>query len=125
MTVGDRIRKLRPNLAISQVELAQKVGISKQTLYKYETNIVTNIPSDKIEQIAEILKTSPCYLMGWDEKKYSGATKNLIDVNSEPILSKIINCYDKMDDIGRNELADQAEYLLTKHHKSKLNSMVG
>ncbi len=125
MTVGDRIRKLRTSLGISQVELAQKAKISKQTLYKYETNIVTNIPSDKIEHIAEILKISPCYLMGWEEKKYSDTIKNFIDANPEPILNKIIDCYDKMDNIGRNELADQAEYLLTKHRKSKPNSMVG
>ena len=41
MTVGDRIRKQREQLGISQTELAEKVKISKQTLYKYETNIIT------------------------------------------------------------------------------------
>lgn len=46
MTVGDRIRKQRELLGFSQTELAEKVNISKQTLYKYEKNIITNIPSD-------------------------------------------------------------------------------
>lgn len=67
MTVGERIKKQRELLGISQTELAKKVNISKQTLYKYETNIIINIPSDKIEEIAKILYVSPSYLMGWDD----------------------------------------------------------
>ena len=51
MTIGDRIKKQRELLGISQVELAEKMKVSKQTLYKYENNIITNIPSDKIEII--------------------------------------------------------------------------
>ena len=65
MTVGQRIRTRREELNIGQTELADKVGISKQTLYKYENDIVTNIPSDKIEKIADHLDTTPNYLMGW------------------------------------------------------------
>lgn len=69
MTVGDRIKREREKRGFSQVELAKKAKISKQTLYKYETNVVTNIPSDKIEKLSEILEISPCYLMGWDIKE--------------------------------------------------------
>ena len=48
MTVGERIKKIRQQNAISQTELANACKISKQTLYKYENNIITNIPFDKI-----------------------------------------------------------------------------
>ena len=50
------------------MDLAEKAKISKQRLYKYENNIVTNIPSDVLEVIAYHLEVSPAYLMGWDEK---------------------------------------------------------
>lgn len=66
MTVGERIRDLREQLGISQVDFANKIKVSKQTLYKYENNIITNIPSDKIESAARIGNVSPAYLMGWD-----------------------------------------------------------
>ncbi len=66
MTIGERIRQLRENNGISQTSLAEQSGISKQTLYKYETGIITNIPSDKIETIAKLLHSSPAYIMGWD-----------------------------------------------------------
>ena len=54
MTIGDRIKKLRNQIGLSQTELAIKSNSSKQTIYKYENNIVTNIPSDKIEILYEI-----------------------------------------------------------------------
>lgn len=72
MEIGDRIKKCREILDISQTELAEKAGISKQTLYKYENNIITNIPSDKIEKLASLLKTTPAYLMGWESPNDMG-----------------------------------------------------
>lgn len=67
MTKGERIKQLRLNNGISQTELAERIGQSKQTVYKYENNIVTNIPSDMIEKIALVLNTTPSYLLGWEE----------------------------------------------------------
>lgn len=67
MTIGERIKQLRQQQGVSQVKLAETVHISKQTLYKYENNIVTNIPSDKIEYIAKALQTTPSFLMGWED----------------------------------------------------------
>lgn len=66
MTVGERIKELRTKLGINQVDFADKINISKQTLYKYENNVITNIPIDKIEVIAQTFNISPAYLMGWD-----------------------------------------------------------
>ena len=33
MTVGDRIKELRLKLGLSQVDFADKINVSKQTLY--------------------------------------------------------------------------------------------
>ena len=66
ISVGLRIKQLREQKGLSQIELAEKIGVSKQNLYKYETGIITNIPSDKIEAIAEVLNVSPASVMGWD-----------------------------------------------------------
>lgn len=69
MTVGERIKYVREQAGISQVDFAVRMNVSKQTLYKYENNIVTNIPSDKIETAAKICNVSPAYLMGWTERE--------------------------------------------------------
>ncbi|MBS6517492.1 MAG: helix-turn-helix domain-containing protein [Clostridium sp.] len=66
LTIGERIKELRERLGMSQVDFATKINVSKQSLYKYENNIITNIPSDKIEAAAKIGNVSPSYLMGWE-----------------------------------------------------------
>lgn len=66
MSIGNRIKTERERQGISQTDMARRIKTSKQTLYKYENNIITNIPSDKIEAIANVLNLSPGYLMGWE-----------------------------------------------------------
>ena len=43
------------------------IGESKQTIYKYESGVVSNIPSDKIEAIANALDVSPAWICGWEQ----------------------------------------------------------
>lgn len=117
MTVGERIKKTREYCNISQVDLAKRIGVSKQSLYKYETNVVTNIPSNVIEQIANILDVSPCYLMGWEEKEYS---------KKEP--HKIMQYYELLNDIGKHEATKRVEELThlqkyTKEGDNKNNTV--
>lgn len=80
MTVGERIKQIRDKMNISQVDFADKIGVSKQTLYKYENNIITNIPSDKIEASAKLGNVSPSFLMGWDEKEKTPKKGVIINV---------------------------------------------
>lgn len=65
-TIGTRIKEAREKVALSQTDMADQIGVSKQTLYKYENDIITNIPSDKIEAISRLTGVSPAYIMGWD-----------------------------------------------------------
>lgn len=76
MTIGERIKNMRLKLGMSQVEFADKINVSKQTLYKYENNVITNIPSDKIEAAARLGNVSPSYLMGWEESSENAYSEN-------------------------------------------------
>ena len=55
MTKGERIKARREELGITQVALADMIGESNQTVYKYESGLVSNIPSDKVVLIAKAL----------------------------------------------------------------------
>lgn len=66
MTIGNRIKTAREAKGLTQEELGAACGTTKQSIFKYETGIVTNIPLDRIEKIAEILEVSPASLMGWE-----------------------------------------------------------
>lgn len=50
-------------------DVAKIVGVTRQTIQKYESGIIPNIPSDKIELLASALETTPSYLMGWEDKQ--------------------------------------------------------
>lgn len=64
---GEAIRSLRKASGMSQEALAKRLDTTKQTIYKYENGIVTNIPSDKIEAMSRIFDVSPAVIMCWEE----------------------------------------------------------
>lgn len=66
MTIGEKIRACREAKHLTQTELGLACGVTKQTIFKYETGVVTNIPIDKLQFIASMLDVSTAYLMGWD-----------------------------------------------------------
>lgn len=61
--IGDRIIFLRESLDLSQVRLAEKIGITKMTLYKYEKNLCEP-RSEVIANLADALDTTADYLTG-------------------------------------------------------------
>ncbi len=76
MTIGEKIKSLRIKANLTQEELAIAADTTKQTIHKYETGIITNIPASKIKALADRLSTTPAFLMGWDEPSVA-TTKNL------------------------------------------------
>lgn len=114
MTVGDRIRKQRELLEISQTDLAENVKISKQTLYKYENNIITNIPSDKIENIAKRLFVSPSYLMGWEDNLTTDNSDLIPDILSDSTLIEHIKKLKKLNKEHQQTIYDNIAYWYEK-----------
>lgn len=63
--LGERIKELRLKKGYSQEELAKKVGYtSRSTINKIEKGFV-NISQSKILDFANILDTTPFYLLSW------------------------------------------------------------
>lgn len=114
MTVGDRIRERREYLGISQIDLAKKIHVLKQTLYKYEMNIITNIPSDKVEKAAKILKVSPSYLMGWEENLTDESTDLIPDILSDAILTDHVKKLMQLNKNHKNTIYDNIDYWYEK-----------
>lgn len=93
--IGNRIRTLRIKNEMTQMELAQKIGSTKQTIYKYENGIVTNIPYDKLNLLAEALRTTPVELIGWKDEprqlQLPEKDESEIGVDLDRIVDKIKN----------------------------------
>lgn len=65
MERAEILKQLRQSSSLTMDEVGKRIGVSKQTIYKYENGIVTNIPSDKIELLAELYGIRPGEIMGW------------------------------------------------------------
>ena len=66
---GERVKNRRLELGISQAELSRRAGYtSRSTIGKIEGG-ESDVSRDKIVSLAKALKTTPAYLMGWDDAK--------------------------------------------------------
>jgi len=86
--LGSRIKKLRKALGYTQTELGEKIGETKQTIYKYESGIVANIPSKKVEALAAALETTPVYLMGWSDDQSVSSCQH-VDSDRDYLIDRI------------------------------------
>ena len=69
MSVGDNIKNRRKELGMNAEKLAEKIGISASTVYRYESGDIEKIDSAKLIPIAEALGTTPAALMGWEDSE--------------------------------------------------------
>lgn len=63
MNIGKNIKSRRIDLGLTLEEVAKIVGVSRQTIQRYESGVIASIPSDKIEKLAQALNTTPAFVM--------------------------------------------------------------
>ncbi|MFQ8706594.1 MAG: helix-turn-helix transcriptional regulator [Thomasclavelia sp.] len=103
-TIGARIKALRQKNKYTLDQIADKLKTSRQTVFKYENDLISNIPNDKIEQLAYIFNVSPSYLVGWQQNANNQTRKNLIDAIMKlpdediALLDTIVNRLNKKTD---------------------------
>lgn len=60
-----RIKSRRKELGLSYQQLADRTGLNKSTLQRYETESIANIPLKRLNQLADGLETTPQYILGF------------------------------------------------------------
>lgn len=61
--IGARVKLQRLELELSQVQLAQKVGVAWQSVQNWETG-KTGISSKRLSQLSEALRVPPSFFLG-------------------------------------------------------------
>jgi transcriptional regulator with XRE-family HTH domain len=92
MNIGQRIKERRKELKMSAEELGERLGKDRSTIYRYEKGEIENLPIDILEPIAKILRTTPQYLMGWEQvqKKNDIQTDIVIRMRTDKEFSSIV-----------------------------------
>lgn len=87
---GFKLKQLRKERGMTLEGLAELVGTSKQTIQRYESGAISNIPPERVERLAKALSTTPTELMGWEGGEKM-AISNLIPltVKKLPLLGRI------------------------------------
>ena len=76
MTIGDRIKARRVQIGLTVDQVADRIGKNRATVYRYESNDIEKFPLDILPPLAEVLNTTPAYLMGWSDSADHEKTKN-------------------------------------------------
>lgn len=68
MNVGEKIKLRRKELKISADDLADYVGVSRSTIFRYEKGDIEKVGPEVLKKIADKLRISPAELMGWSDE---------------------------------------------------------
>ena len=98
MTVGQRIKQRRKELGISADELGKRLGKDRSTVFRYENGSIEKLPIDILKPIADVLLTTPEYLMGWEEiqKKNDILSDIILKLNADSELLAMVDSISKL-----------------------------
>ena len=87
MTIADRIQSLRKSKGMSQEELADAAGVSRQAVSKWESEQSTP-DIDKVIILSEIFDVTTDYLLRGIEPVENNDHKTMADVVDQKILTE-------------------------------------
>ena len=87
MTIADRIQSLRKAKGMSQEELADKVGVSRQAVSKWESEQATP-DLEKVVIMSDIFEVTTDYLLKGIEPVKSDDHKTMADVIDQRVLTE-------------------------------------
>ena len=87
MTIADRIQSLRKTKGISQEELADAVGVSRQAVSKWESEQATP-DLDKVVIMSDFFDVTTDYLLKGIEPVKTDGHKTMADVIDEKVLTE-------------------------------------
>lgn len=92
MTTGQRMKNRRKAIGLSAEKVAEILGVSPATIYRYENGDIEKVPGDRLGPIASALQTTPAYLMGWTDGDRDALPANVIpmpEMRNIPLVGTI------------------------------------
>lgn len=111
MEIKDNIKKLREQHKETLEDVAKAIGSSKQTVQRYETGEIKNIPYDKVVALAKHFGVSPGFLMGWEDTE--DISDNMVEEHIE-----LISLYEQLNDKQKAGMLDMMK-LFIKSNKGE------
>ena len=102
MTFAERLRQLRKEKNMTIEEVADAVGLARTTVFRYEKGIITNVPLETYDKLAELFGVCRPYLIGWSDDR----SMTMTDVVILPNNTMFLEAYGAMTQEERKTMSD-------------------
>lgn len=109
--IGQRIKERRLNKKLSMSQLADRVGVARTTISRYESGNIENIPMAILESLSRSLDCSVSYLIGKTEDPEKKIDYVNIGVTDFKDVNKLIQYVQNYIYANSMELTYRGEYL--------------
>lgn len=115
MNVGERIKQRRKALKMSADELAESVGVSRSTIFRYEKGDIEKVGPEVLKKIADKLNVSPGDLMGWEDnqQELKIPTSPIIQKITEKVIKLTTNRKQKVLNYATEQLSEQSNEVIS------------
>ena len=97
MDVGSIIKQARTAKGLTQEELAEKVGVKKSAVAKWENGRVSEIKRSNLKKLSEALGLNPNQLLGDMEENPVSVANELADFYLDGDLRDMVAAYKKLN----------------------------
>lgn len=95
--IGEIIKKARTAKGMTQEELAEKVGVKKSAVAKWENGRVSEIKRSNLKNLSDALGLNPNELLGDIERDPVGVAHELADIYLDAELRQMIAEYKRLN----------------------------
>lgn len=109
MEIYERIKARRKEMGLSAEDVAKALGVSRATIYRYESADIEKLPTSILEPLSDVLKCSIPYLMGWEDAEK--IADNLYSVTISPEIQQLVSIVSDMNPEQINKIIEYAEFI--------------
>lgn len=114
MTTAERIRMRRKQIGMSADVLAEKIGVSRSTVFRYENGDIEKVPANNLVPIAKALNTTLEFLIGWEDDPDA---KTPTPANGDGCEHEAMQYFDRLSDARKAEALNFLRYLAMSEDK--------
>ena len=117
MTTGERLKLRRKEIGFSAEKVADQLGVSPATIYRYAKGDIEKVPVDSLAELAKILQTTPAYLMGWESQADQAEINDLLaqiqasEEKEQSRIAEMIQDFKKLNDDGKAKAIERVHEL--------------
>lgn len=89
MEINDILKARRTELGLTQLDVANAVGVSEATVSRWESGDIANMKRSRIASLASVLKISPSIIMGWNGTPEIRLPSDVITIIPMPTMRKV------------------------------------